>query len=93
MWLATTRGCESLGIHIHPRDVLDIDLDVGRIRRQIWIRVRSSSWIGSREERMSMRRYLAYRQRNLLNASCFCQDKPVALMNWNSTLKIGKSEG
>lgn len=93
MWLAATRGCESLRIHSDSRDVLDIDLDVGRIRCQIWIRIRSSSRIGSREERMIMRRYLVYRQRYLLNASCFCQDKSVALMNWNSTLKIGKSEG
>lgn len=93
MWLATTRGCESLRTHIRSGDVLDIELDVGRIRRQIWIRVRSSSWIEGREERMRMRRYLAYRQRYLLDTSCFCQDKPVALMNWNSTLKIGESEG
>jgi hypothetical protein len=40
-----------------------------------------------------MRRYLVNRERDFFSTSCFRQNKPVALVDWYSTLKIGEGKG
>src|SRR5215217_1012194 len=76
------------GVHLNRRRIRDVGFNAIRVTCHSPGEVDLIAHVARCEQWMSVRRDLADCKRNLLRSTRFCQDKAVALMDWNAATEV-----